>query len=251
MEEERRSKAYSKIIGAPSAQSSEADNSRATLTDIFCNTSGFSAKTVQAIYKETLYKEEGGRPKNYGWRKDMEAYEDNLDKINEHKKAVRETTKATRDVNYKDTNAKIRDYERESRRNVDYESPVIKKTTDIVKPSPTYSSSSNNTPVSNYRSSAAIEDYEPESKPVRGSWRKDMESFEQNLEKKKTAKATPAVTPSYSVQKPEPETPSTSWRDKFKKYGENSNSASSPAPAPTVITKKEENKPLTITSTAP
>ena len=34
----------------------EADNSRATLTDIFCNTNGFSAKTVQAIYKETLYK---------------------------------------------------------------------------------------------------------------------------------------------------------------------------------------------------
>merc|ERR1711974_318010 len=85
IEEERRSKAYSKIIG--SAQSTEADNSRATLTDIFCNTSGFSAKTVQAIYKETLYKEEGGRSKNYGWRKDMEAYEDNLDKINEHKKA--------------------------------------------------------------------------------------------------------------------------------------------------------------------
>merc|ERR1711971_707188 len=91
LEEERTSKAYSKIIG--SAQSTEADNSRATLTDIFCNTNGFSAKTVQAIYKETLYKEEGGRPKNYGWRKDMEAYEDNLDKINEHKKAVRETTR--------------------------------------------------------------------------------------------------------------------------------------------------------------
>jgi hypothetical protein len=83
LEEERRSKAYSKIIG--SATATEADNSRATLTDIFCNTSGFSAKTVQAIYKETLYKEDGGRPKNYGWRKDMEAYEDNLDKINELK----------------------------------------------------------------------------------------------------------------------------------------------------------------------
>ena len=57
----------------------------------------------------------------------MEAYEDNLDKINEHKKAVRETTKATRDVNYKDTNAKIRDYERESRRNVDYEPTIQRK----------------------------------------------------------------------------------------------------------------------------
>ena len=34
----------------------ETDSGRATLTDIFCNTNGFSAKTVQAIYKETLYK---------------------------------------------------------------------------------------------------------------------------------------------------------------------------------------------------
>ena len=34
----------------------ETDSERATLTDIFCNTNGFSAKTVQAIYKETLYK---------------------------------------------------------------------------------------------------------------------------------------------------------------------------------------------------
>ncbi len=75
MEEERRSKAYSKIIGAQNSQTfvswyfllknkrfsvsstfKETDSERATLTDIFCNTNGFSAKTVQAIYKETLYK---------------------------------------------------------------------------------------------------------------------------------------------------------------------------------------------------
>merc|ERR1712076_123324 len=179
----------------------------------------------------------------------MEAYEDNLDKINEHKKAVRDTTKATRDVNFKDTNAKIRDYERESRRNVDYEAPVIK-------PSSTYSTSNNITPASNYRSSAAIEDYEPESKPVRGSWRKDLETFEQTLEKKKTTKPTPAVAPSYStsassVQRTETETSSTSWRDKFKKFGDNSNVTSSSTAPASATTKKEENKPLTITSSAP
>ena len=74
MEEERRSKAYSKIIGAQTSQTfvswyllpkkkfhcvftfKDADSERSTLTDIFCNTNGFSAKTVQAIYKETLYK---------------------------------------------------------------------------------------------------------------------------------------------------------------------------------------------------
>merc|ERR1719192_2271914 len=211
MEEERRSKAYSKIIGAPSAQSSEADNSRATLTDIFCNTNGFSAKTVQAIYKETLYKEDGGRPENYGWRKDMEAYEDNLDKINEHKKAVRDTTKATREVNYKDTNAKIRDYERESRRNVDTDSPVIRKVADTGKSAPasTYSPPS----TTSYRASAFVEDYEPDTKPVRGNWRKDMEKFEQKLEKKKTEPATPRATTvnaSYSSSAAETETSSSS-----------------------------------------
>merc|ERR1712025_246740 len=183
MEEERRSKAYSKIIGSPSALSSEAENNRATLTDIFCNTNGFSAKTVQAIYKETLYKEEGGRPKNYGWRKDMEAYEDNLEKINEHKKAVRESTKATRDV-YKSTNDKIRDYERESRRNVDTDAPIIRRNADSVIETKPVSTQSYN----NYRSSAVIDTSyeEPKTESVRGNWRKDMAKFEENISSKKS-----------------------------------------------------------------
>merc|ERR1719397_579123 len=202
MEEERRSKAYSKIVGAQTSQTFETDSERATLTDIFCNTSGFSAKTVQAIYKETLYKEEGGRPKNYGWRKDMEAYEDNLEKINEHKKTVRDTTKATRDVNYKDTNAKIRDYERESRRTVDYDPPVrpVRKATDVSAVSSSTYSGTAAPATSNFRSSAVIDDYEPDSKSTRGNWRKDMEKYEQNLEKKKTepVKARTAVPTSYT-----------------------------------------------------
>ena len=36
----------------------------------------------------------------------MEKYEDNLEKITEHKRNVRNTTQATRDVGFKDTNAK-------------------------------------------------------------------------------------------------------------------------------------------------
>ena len=113
----------------------------------------------------------------------MEAYEDNLEKINEHKKTVRETTKATRDFTYKDTNTKIRDYERESRRNVDTVPSVPAPV-----PAPASSTYSH---TSSYRSSAVIEDYEPESKPVRGNWRKDMEKFEQKLEKKKTEEVKP------------------------------------------------------------
>jgi hypothetical protein len=41
------------------------------------------------------WQEEKG-PKNYSWRKEMEAYEENLDKINTHKKIVHDSTKTTR-----------------------------------------------------------------------------------------------------------------------------------------------------------
>ena len=52
------------------------------------------------------FQEDKGSNKNYSWRKDMEKYEDNLEKITEHKRNVRNTTQATRDVGFKDTNAK-------------------------------------------------------------------------------------------------------------------------------------------------
>merc|ERR1712079_826406 len=196
MEEERRSKAYSKIIGAQTAQSLETDSGRATLTDIFCNTSGFSAKTVQAIYKETLYKD-GEKPKNYSWRKDMEAYEDNLEKMTEHKKTVRESTKATRDVvSYKSTDDKIRDYERESRRNVDTDAPIIRRNADIVLETKPLASS---TP--SYRSSALVQDSyeEPKTESVRGNWRKDMAKFEDSLTTKKRESQVVTVKPTATV----------------------------------------------------
>jgi len=199
MEEERRSKAYSKIIGAQTAQTLEADSGRATLTDIFCNTNGFSAKTVQAIYKETLYKEEG-RPKNYSWRKDMEAYEENLEKMNEHKKTVRDSTRATRDVcNYKSTNDKIRDYDRESRRNVDVDVPVIRRNPDpVMETKPIITSA---TPSYDKLRSSTVSDTsyeEPRNESVRGNWRKDMAKFEENLSTKKVEPKITAPETKYS-----------------------------------------------------
>ena len=85
----------------------------------------------------------------------MEAFEDNLEKMNEHKKTVRDSTKATRDVpSYKSTDDKIRAYERESRRNVETEAPVLRRNNDIVietkpisTPTPSYDK---------YRSSAEL-----------------------------------------------------------------------------------------------
>ena len=40
--------------------------------------------------------EEDKGPKNYSWRKEMESYEENLEKINSHKKVVHESTKSAR-----------------------------------------------------------------------------------------------------------------------------------------------------------
>jgi len=192
VEEERRSKAYSKIINQQSAASLETDSTRETLNNIFMNTSGFSAKSVQAITKEMLYKEE--RPKNYGWRKDMENFEDNLEKTAQHKKNVRIATQATRDVGFKDTNSKIRDYDRESRRNVDADTPqtngIIINTKPITQ-TPSYSSTieRKNTENNSYRSSqtiSSISDSMTDTTEVkRGSWRKDMEKYEDQITKKK------------------------------------------------------------------
>merc|ERR1711935_727860 len=108
LEEERRTKAYSKIMNQASTQVQEQDAYRSTMADIFSDTNGFSAKTLNAINKEMLYKDDKKDSKNYGWRKDMDQYE------TEYKKTVRESTKATRDVagSYKSTDSKIRDYDR-------------------------------------------------------------------------------------------------------------------------------------------
>merc|ERR1711936_999925 len=135
IEEERRSKAYSKIIGQSSSQQLEKDAYRSTMCDLFADTKSFSAKTMQAINKECLYKEDKG-PKNYGWRKDMESYEENLEVQEKHRRAVRDSTRATNDVKprYKDINAKLRDYDRECRRDVDSEEPVRKVTVTISTP---------------------------------------------------------------------------------------------------------------------
>ena len=113
----------------------------------------------------------------------MEAYEDNLEKMNEHKKNVRDSTKATRDV-YKSTDDKIRDYERESRRNVETDAPIMRKKADIVTETKSISTPSYN----NYRSSSVIDTSyeEPKTESVRGNWRKDMAKFEENLSSKKS-----------------------------------------------------------------
>eukprot|EP00092_Neocalanus_flemingeri_P010481 GFUD01011292.1.p1 GENE.GFUD01011292.1~~GFUD01011292.1.p1 ORF type:complete len:816 (+),score=283.88 GFUD01011292.1:87-2534(+) len=194
MEEDRRSNAYRKIINQQSVASLETDCARSTLTDIFMNTGGFSAKTVEAINKEMLYKEDKG-PKNYSWRKDMESYEDNLEKTNQHKRNVREATKATRDVCYKDTNYKIRDYDRECRRSVDSE--PVRTAGIIISTRPvTQTTSYNNTAAGNNKDYSShrtnntavttVLDSTAEiaTEKKRGSWRTDMEKYEDKINKK-------------------------------------------------------------------
>ena len=138
----------------------------------------------------------------------MEAYEDNLEKMTEHKKTVRESTKATRDVvSYKSTDDKIRDYERESRRNVDTDAPIIRRNADIVLETKPLASS---TP--SYRSSALVQDSyeEPKTESVRGNWRKDMAKFEDNLTSKKRESQVVTVKPTATV-----EDTTSSWRQRM------------------------------------
>ena len=134
--------------------------------------------------------------------------------MNEHKKNVRESTKATRDV-YKSTDDKIRDYERESRRNVDTDAPIIRRNADSVIETKPVSTPSYN----NYRSSAVIDTSyeEPKTESVRGNWRKDMAKFEENISSKKsetkassyTTVTTTATETSYSWKKTAAASPST------------------------------------------
>ena len=126
----------------------------------------------------------------------MENYEDNLEKTAQHKRNVREATKATRDVTFKDTDSKIRDYDRECRKNVDSETPNSKGIIINTKPlnqATKYSSTveRKNNDQSNYRTTAvatsrsdSTADGNTETK--RGSWRKDLEKFEDQITKSDT-----------------------------------------------------------------
>merc|ERR1712088_125309 len=237
IEEERRSKAYSKIIGQSSSQQLEKDAYRSTMCDLFADTKSFSAKTMQAINKECLYKEDKG-PKNYGWRKDMESYEENLEVQEKHRRAVRDSTRATNDVKprYKDINAKLRGYDRECRRNVDSDEPVRKVTVTISTPTldrksykapepavPSYNGTSHTNGTSSYSNGTSSysngtssysnnreEEDTSVSAPKRGSWRKDIEAYEEKLTKNKP---TPVINRNVETKEEPKEAPKVySWQ---------------------------------------
>lgn len=219
IEEERRSKAYGKIINQTSTNQLEKDAIRQTMSDIFADCKTFSAKTMNAINKEVLYNEDkGSKKKNYGWRKDMESYEDTLDKMSEHRRNVRDSTRATRDVKeptqpYRDLNSRLKNYDRECKRDVDRDHSPVKRISVSMTPSASrksdYSSykapdppsstytngisngtSSYTNGTSSYSNGISSQsndnDYDelPTNKPKRGSWRKDIEAFEENISKK-------------------------------------------------------------------
>merc|ERR1711892_1416973 len=168
-----------------------------------------------------LFKEE--KPENYGWRKDMDNFEDNLEKTAHHKRNVREATKATRDVGFKDTNSKIRDYDREARRNVDSDPPRTNSIVINTKPitqTPSYSSTveRKNNDNNNYRPTAGVttntdSTADSNTDVKRGSGRRDMEKYEDKLGKtsrqSETTKDTTRTVTSSAVDT-EPKT--YSWR---------------------------------------
>merc|ERR1711936_812536 len=266
IEEERRSKAYSKIIGQSSSQQLEKDAYRSTMCDLFADTKSFSAKTMQAINKECLYKEDKG-PKNYGWRKDMESYEENLEVQEKHRRAVRDSTRATNDVKprYKDINAKLRDYDRECRRDVDSEEPVRKVTVTISTPTldrksyggssatngtTSYSNgtSSYSNGTSSYKSNREEEEETPVSAPKRGSWRKDIEAYEEKLTKNKP---TPVINRNVEVKEEPKETPRVySWQKSAAATSTTSSSSvSSAAKSTTTTNYSAETDTVKVTAT--
>merc|ERR1712012_1046942 len=259
LEEERRSKAYSRIIGQASEKQQEKDAYRSTMCDLFADTKSFSAKTMQAINKECLYKEDNG-PKNYGWRKDMESYEETLEQQEKHRRAVRDSTRATNDVKprYKDINAKLRDYDRECRRDVDNEEQVRKVTVTISTPTldrksyggssatngttsysngtSSYSNgtSSYSTGTSSYKSIREEDEETPASAPKRGSWRKDIEAYEEKLTRNKP---TPVINRNVEVKEEPKETPREySWQKSAAATSTTSSSSVSSATKSTTTT---------------
>jgi len=213
LEGERRSKAYSKIVDQSSSYQQELDATRATMSDIYMNTNGFSAKTVAAITKEVVYKEDKGK-KNYSWRKDMESYEDTLEQMQAHKQNVRKATESTRDVTtFKNTDSKIRNYERESRRNTDHDTKQITIEIQPYKPKERTPALDSYKPVQipSYKppETKTYNNYEKENDaPVKkGSWRKDIAKYEEDLEIKKVQKDNQRKIQSYETT-PKDETPS-------------------------------------------
>merc|ERR1712223_628290 len=267
LEEERRSKAYSRIIGQASEKQQEKDAYRSTMCDLFADTKSFSAKTMQAINKECLYKEDKG-PKNYGWRKDMESYEETLEQQEKHRRAVRDSTRATNDVKprYKDINAKLRDYDRECRRDVDSEEPVRKVTVTISTPTldrksyggssatngtTSYSngSSSYSDGTSSYSNNREEEEETPVSAPKRGSWRKDIEAYEEKLTKNKP---TPVINRNVEVKEEPKETPRVySWQKSAAATSTTSSSSVSSAAKSTATTNYPANTDTVKVTAAP
>merc|ERR1711981_66663 len=128
---------------------------------------------------------------------------------------------------YKDINAKLRDYDRECRRDVDSEEPVRKVTVTISTPTldrksykapePSYNGTSNtngtssySNGTSSYKSSREEEDTTVSSAPKRGSWRKDIEAYEEKLTKNKP---TPVINRNLETKEEPKEAPKVySWQ---------------------------------------
>ena len=204
----------------------------------------------------------------------MESYEETLEQQEKHRRAVRDSTRATNEVKprYKDINAKLRDYDRECRRDVDSEEPVRKVTVTISTPtldrksysgssttngttsysngtssysngtssysngSSSYSNgtSSYSNGTSSYKSNREEDEETPVSAPKRGSWRKDIEAYEEKLTKNKP---TPVINRNVEVKEEPKETPRVySWQKSAAATSTTSSSSVSSAAKSTTTT---------------
>merc|ERR1711981_1045577 len=165
---------------------------------------------------------------------------------------------------YKDINAKLRDYDRECRRDVDSEEPVRKVTVTISTPTldrksykapePSYNGTSNtngtssySNGTSSYKSSREEEDTTVSSAPKRGSWRKDIEAYEEKLTKNKP---TPVINRNIEPKEEPKEAPKVySWQKSSATTSTTSSSSVSSVKSSTTTTTNYSSKTEAVKQT--
>merc|ERR1719317_586720 len=175
------------------------DMSKTEKSDII-NNSDLSTKTFNVI---RIDKSNNKEKKNYSWRKEMKGYEDELERLNARSES------RTRENSYRDKMIKLEDTIIRPKLNSDVGSRNIK-----IEIKPTYSVdnkenmnmnnvqqkySSGNKSVYEMNRMNAVNTYEEPKSPKKGSWRKDIARYEEDLELKKIHKETQRKMDSYNT----------------------------------------------------
>jgi hypothetical protein len=203
-DDEERSQEYQNILAKAEKIkdkdiNKDLDMSKDQMSDII-NNSDLTTKTINAINKEVFNKTGKQEKKNYSWRKDMEGYEAEWEKLNAR------SNSRTRENLYKDKLMKTEDTFTKPKQN-----PNSTPRTVRIEIKPTYRAEDSgkitkmqpnhvggNRSVYELNKKNVVNSLEEPKAPKRGSWRKDIERYEEDLELKKLHKETQRKMDSYN-----------------------------------------------------